>query len=401
MQKIEKLLSAKLSGKDKPNISIFMQILIYLNLYIYIYDGFWDIPNRKVLGVSLALILLFVTIWKLRNDIVWIDLIIFSLFLGILFYARFVSQCGRTSLLNNLPLPMIGFCLGVSVKYLRWPKWSFYCYSIFALLPFLYTFFVVKADMEFFDQYIQMNRNSIPLLLILTYSLLAIVEVMNNRKMMPLIPLAIIVVCSFYSKSRAGLLLSIALLILIVVYDGWQFIGKWNFKELTDKMRIILMLCVAGIGCLLVAIIIYLFANSRFATQGLDGSLRVEIVKELVQEVTWKKALIGFIPDLFSLHSRIDASFIMAFLYLGIMSIFFIIAIIVALVIFWNHSFILFSILLIHTVYGFVEYLSPIEIGDIVLIPLLLIAFSLHKPQAWLSTHKPISLVRLVCIHNK
>lgn len=378
--------------RDEPMIPLYMQILIYLNLFIYIYDGFWDVPNRKLLGVGLSIVLLIVSIWKLRHYINWTDVIIPSLFFGILLYARLVSHSGRTSLLNNFPYALIGFSLGVSLKYMKWPKWSFYCYMSIALLPFLYSFFIVKADMENFAQYIQMNRNSIPLLLIINYSILIISEVMNNKKYMPLIPLILVVVCSFYSKSRAGLLISIGLLLLVIAYNGWQVLSRHKHKAIGRNIRFGIGLGVVAVGSLLVAVVVYIFANSRFATQGF-GSLRVEILQEFIQEITWKNALTGFIPDLFSVHSRIDASFAMAFSYLGIMSILLVFAIAFAFVVLWKHSFLLFCILGVHTVYGFVEWLSPLELGDIVLIPLLMIAFSLYNPKAWLNSNKPISLI--------
>lgn len=393
MQGLKQQLYGEGFERDEPRIPLYMQILIYLNLFIYIYDGFWDVPNRKMLGVGLSLVLLLVSVWKLRNYINWIDVIIPSLFFGILLYARLVSHNGRTSLLNNFPYALIGFSLGVTLKYMKWPKWSFYSYMILALLPFLYSFFIVKADMENFAQYIQMNRNSIPLLLIINYSLFVITEVMNNKKYMPLIPLILVVICSFYSKSRAGLLLSIGLLLLIVAYNGLQILSRHKHKAIGRNMRIGIGLGVVAVGSLLTAFVIYIFVNSRFATQGFDGSLRVEILQAFIQEITWENALTGFIPDLFSIHSRIDASFAMAFSYLGLMSIFLVLAVGFAFVVFWKHSFLLFCILGVHTVYGFVEWLSPLELGDTVLIPLLMIAFSLYNPKAWLNTHKPISLI--------
>lgn len=265
---------------------------------------------------------------------------------------------------------------------------------IIALLPPLYLFFVVVPDMEYYPQYIRMNRNSISILLIITYSLLVITEVMNNKKRMPLIPLFLVVICSFYSRSRAGLLLSTALLLVIVAYNGWQVFSKYKYKTYKRKTRFEILLTVVAVGILLMGVVVYFFANSRFATQGFDGSSRVEMLKEFIQEITWKNALTGFIPELFSTHSRIDASFAMAFSYIGVMSIFLVLAVAFTFVVLWKHSFLLFCILGVHTVYGFVEFLSPLKIGDAVLIPLLMIAFSLYNPKAWLNTHKPISLIK-------
>ncbi len=334
------------------------------------------------------------SIWKLRDYIHWKDVLVPSLFFGMLLYARLVSHNGRISFLNNVPYAPIGFSLGVTLKYMKWPKWSFYSYMIIALLPFLYIFFIVKADMDNFQQYIQMNRNSIPLLLIINYSLFLIAEVMNNKKYMPLIPLFLVVVCSSCSKSRAGLLLSSCLLLLVVTYNLWQVLNNHWHNTLSRKLRLVIGLSILAIGILFIVFIAYVFANSRFATQGFDGSLRGEILKAFIQEITWKKALTGFIPDLFSAHSRIDASFAMAFSFLGIMSIFLALAVVFAFFVLWKQSFLLFSVLGIHTVYGFVEWLSPMELGDIVLIPLLMIAFSLYNPNARANSHKPVSLIR-------
>jgi hypothetical protein len=394
MQGLKRQLYDKGSQRDEPTIPVYLQILIFSNLFIYIYDGFWDVPNRKILGAGLSIILMLVSFWKLRNYIIWTDVLIPSLFFGMLLYARLVSHNGRISFLNNLPYAPIGFSIGVTLKYMKWPKWSFYSYMIIALLPFLYIFFVVKADMENFAQYIQMNRNSIPLLLIINYSLFLIAEVMNNKKYMPLIPIFLVVVCSFYSKSRAGLLLSSGLLLLVVAYNVWQVLNNHKHSSLSRKMRFVIGLGLVALGMLFVVFLAHVFANSRFATQGFDGSRRGDILKAFIQEITWKNALTGFIPDLFSVHSRIDASFAMAFSYLGIMSIVLGFAVALAFVILWKHSFLLFCVLGVHTVYGFVEWLSPMELGDIVLIPLLMIAFSLYNPNVWVNSHKPISLIK-------
>lgn len=392
MQGLKQQLSGTSRERDEPAIPFYMQILIYLNLFIYIYDGFWDVPNRKLLGVGLSILLVLISIWKLRNYINWIDVIIPLLFFGILLYARLVSHSGRTSFLNNLPYALIGFSLGVSLKYMKWPKWSFYSYMIITLLPFLYSFFILKIDMNNFRESLQMNRNSVPILLLLTYSLLIISEAMDNKKCMPLIPLLLIVGCSFYSKSRTGLLVSVVLLLLIGAYNGWFLITKYKHANFDWRVRLTIGLAIVVAGGLLIGSMVYVFTNSRFATEGFDSNARIAILQKFFQEITWKKALTGFIPDLFETHSRIDASFAMAFSYIGVMSIFLGGAVLFACIVLWKHSFLLFCLLGVHTVYGFAEWLSPLELGDTVLIPLLMIAFSLYNPGAWLN--KPISMLR-------
>ncbi len=47
MQGLKRQVYEDISVREKPMISYYLQLLIFLNLSIYIYDGFWDVPNRK------------------------------------------------------------------------------------------------------------------------------------------------------------------------------------------------------------------------------------------------------------------------------------------------------------------------------------------------------------------
>lgn len=383
-------------GRDlskKLSMPKVLQFLVFLNLYIYIYDGFFTVPNRKILGFIFSILLATVSFLILRDHIVWIDLIVPFLFFYILLYARCFTYRGYTSFLKNVPYPLIGFSMAVLIKYMRWPKWSFYLYTLFAFIPFFYGFFIVKMDMNNFEQYIQMNRNSIPILLFVTCSLLYMIEITSKKNWLSIVPVLCMVVFSFLSKSRTGLLISILLLFMVLGFDLVVFIGSSvQKKRKADKFIFIEFFLMVVILISIGVLVVFSVMNSRFISEGLQTSLRIQILQEFFSELTWKHVLFGFRPEVVNRLSRIDSTYIMALSYLGISSIIFYWSIgYLYITLFKHRRWMLLCLLSLQLIYGLAEFLSPLDIGDIILIPLMVLGFSTDDSGSWLHHVTPLS----------
>ena len=379
--------------QPRRSFPIWLQLLMYANIFIYIYDGFFDVPQRKLLGLAISGLLATLTFWVYRDHIVWVDVLIPLFFFLILIYARSYSFRGYTSFIKNVPYSLIGFSIAVLLKYAYWPKWSFYSYFLIASMPFVYGFFIMKIDMNNFVGVLQMNRNSIPLLLVLTGSLLYMVEHSQNKAWLSVFPGFVILLFSFLSKSRTGLLMALALFLLIWTVNLSYIVKPAIQKAKHDKKYRYTCIAIVVVSIVVIGGIMgFMFMNSRFATEGFHTSSRVEMILEYFSELTFKGFLFGFRPEVINLFSRIDNSYIMVLCYIGIGAFIFYWLLGYSLIIFIKQrSLLMFGLLAIQMVYGLAEFLSPLDIGDIVLIPILVLAFSFPKKDSWYTRKTPAS----------
>ncbi|HKM05380.1 MAG TPA: hypothetical protein VJ869_00195, partial [Sphaerochaeta sp.] len=123
--------------------------------------------------------------------------------------------------------PMLGFTLGLLLLHTKWNIGLVRLFCYLALAPFLYGFFIKGIRLTSGSNFYAMNRNTIPKLLIMTSGLLIMVEHENEDSVSNhfwklgtgyslLIPFLTVLVC-FYSRSRAGLLISGALFFMVIV----------------------------------------------------------------------------------------------------------------------------------------------------------------------------------------
>ena len=374
---------------ERKIIPLGIQLLLYINLFIYIYDGFFGMPYRKQIGVIISIILALIIFFEYFKYIQIMELIIPLYFVLVLIYVRLFPYRGYTSFLKNIPYSLIGFSLTILIRHGKWPKYSFLLYSMLAFIPFAYSFFYVKIDIVNFQSSLHMNRNAIPMLLVITCSLLYMVETSSGKKWLSLFPALATLVFSFLSMSRTGLAIAIGMTFLVFMLNVKSILLDKNMRltnKLTGAKKGSLWVAASVLFILLIILCVYFIMNSRFAIVGLHTSSRVEMIIEFFSELNTKNFIFGFRPEIVNRMSRIDNSYIMAFSYLGIGSVVFYGLLIYAVIAFIKYrAFLFLGLLLLQMVYGLAEFLSPLDIGDIVLIPLLVIGLSLGCKGTWLT----------------
>lgn len=362
-----------------PAASFILQLILVMNLLLQILNRFEIIPHRKYLLASMSLLLFIFSVWEFRKVFLVHDFFIGLILLYCLLYYRFVSQIGHVGMLSSLPYLLIGYSLGLLFRYSDWSENTFIIYVLLGFLPFFYGFFIKGIDTE--GGYLfAMNRNTISALLIPAISLHAISSELKEKRYILMFPSLINLLFAYLSKSRAGLLLSILLATVILIRNISHWFQFSNRQHPHNRLKKLLAFLLAGI--LLLAgffSIRYLLVHSRFSTEGLSSNGRFEIFSQFVSELSIKKLVFGFRPSVdkkLGLHN----SYLTMLSFYGIMAFVFIALIIFALIKFAKSSVLMFGMLLIWGLYSLVESISPLDIGDQILIPLLMIAY---PPKRW------------------
>jgi hypothetical protein len=119
-------------------------------------------------------------------------------------------------------------------------------------------------------------------------------------------------------------------------------------------------------------IILQLFGNSRFASNGLSSSGRIEIYTYFLANLNFKTLMFGFFPEQ---HPNLHNSFFTLVSMYGIIGIGFNIVIVGALFRLVKVSFIQFGLLVVWCLYSLPETAAPFSIGFFSLMPLLMLAY--------------------------
>ena len=264
---------------EKKPASIAIQVLLVINLLMPVYKGLFDITYNKILLVGLSIIFFFLCVWHLRESFSWTDFIIgIVLIIGLLYY-RFVTQRGHVSLLNGIPFFVIGFSLAILFKYAIIPRRTFLIYTILALLPFLYVFLIMGDRLDGTGYLYAINRNSIPLRLIIASSLQVMNDSLQKRKYIIMFPSVLTLVCAYFSNSRAGLLMAMILLEVVLITNIWNKKQIW-MKENKGKAVILISLFVI----ILIGGGSYVIKDTRLATIGLKDPARMKIIAGLARK---------------------------------------------------------------------------------------------------------------------
>lgn len=379
----------------KEKASLLVVILLGINVLNYVLYGFLGLEHRKFVFLAFSLLLFSVSLLQVREEFSWLDFVVgIMLAIGILYY-RFISQVGYSSILFNLPFFVTGFSIAILFKYSYFPRWPFVTYATLAIAPFLYAFFILKIRLEGQSFFFSMNRNTIPLLLITITALQVMNDALNDRYIM-VYPSALIVVCSYFSMSRAGLLLSLCLFCIVLLANGKDWLYKSEHRIFWVKEHKVIgftLLIVVGI-IVLVGIWIFL-KDTRLVLLGIKDSARVSLALEFFDQLTLKNFLIGFRPSL-TMNTRLHNSFLTMLSYYGIFTfgLYFLIAI--SLLHYMKHSFVLFGVFGVWCLHSLVESISPLDVGDFLFIPLIMIALYQKGWELFPDKKKPIELVRSV-----
>ncbi len=366
------------TNKTKPSASIFLQLLLIFNLLFQIYSRFTILPQRKIILASFSVFLFFICLWEFRYYLVWHDFLIGLVLLYCLLYYRFVSQRGYVGMLSSLPFLLIGYVTGILFRYSTWKRLTFIFYLVLAISPFLYGFWIRKINVSN-GMFFLMNRNTISALLIPAVSLQVLNEELKQKPYIIMFPSIFVLIISYYSMSRTGLLLSVLLLGFLIVYNIIHGYHSWVDKH-NPKIIYRLLFSIGIVIAFLIIVMImnYLFEHSRLISDGFSSNGRLTIYQQFFSEMNLKNFLFGFRPTITATTS-IHNSYLSMISLFGIVSVVFFSIILFALWRFIRTSWIKFGLLLIWCLYSLVESISPLDMGDFILIPLLMLAYPPKK----------------------
>ena len=351
-------------------------------LLLMVYKNFVVVPVLDYIFGASVLLLLLLTLLVVGRTITTQERIMLVALLFLFWYAQLVSQQGQMAWYVEVAYPLLGFTLGLLLLHTQWNIRLVRIFCYLALAPFLYGFFIKGIRLTSSSNFYAMNRNTIPKLLIMTSTLLIMIEHENEDALSArpygllgseyslLIPFLTVLVC-FYSRSRAGLLISGALFFMVIVRTLIAYFPVMQTLMTTHRWRFLTVL--AGVALVLGLGVLYAYSNSRLQMHGLDSNGRREIQLACISELTLKRVLIGYRPEILNgigLHN----SYLNLLVHFGLFSLLFIIFYIRSLYRFLQSSFMFTGLLVLWGVYSLVESLSPFAIGDLMILPLFLFA---------------------------
>ncbi len=385
MDTITTVKKEKLSNK----LILALQIFALGILLLVVYKNFVVVPVLDAIFGMCVLLLLLMTLLVVGRTITSNERILLVVILFMFWYAQLVSQQGAMLWYGEAAYPLLGFALGLLILHTTWKIWMVRLFCYLALAPFLYGFFIKGIRLGSGSDFYAMNRNTIPKLLIMTSFFLIMVEHENEDSVRIhswkpgsgyslLLPFLTVLVC-FYSRSRAGLLISGALFFMVIVRTIITHSGI--IRTFMTSHRWVFLLVVALIAFVLGIGVLYAYSNSRLVDNGLSSNGRREIQLACINELTLKRVLIGYRPEILNgigLHN----TYMNLLVHFGLFSLLFVYFYIRSLYRFLQTSFMFTALLVLWGVYSLVESLSPFAVGDLMLLPLIMLSLQWGKDSS-------------------
>ena len=350
------------------------QLLLYVTMYTYIANGFVAIPQRQLVQVILSILTLTVALFEMWDNLVVQDIVVGVILAILLLFYRFVSHPGHASLLNSFVRVAACYVLGLLFRHSLLDRRLLMAYVLAVIAPFIYTLFILKVVPT--SYFYRINRNAIGYFLVFASSLYVLNDVLNSQAYIPLLPVAAVTVAAFASKSRTGLLMASYLLVLVAFYNGVSVLkSRKTIIEREGKQPSMLIKVIVVLGMLaLLLLLILFFTHSRFATNGMKSSGRVQILHQFFSSLDFKKVVLGQQPspaNVINWHN----SFVTMNAFFGILSFPLLAMILVSFFKFAKRHWALVGLFILWGLYSIPETVSPYGHGDYLLVPLLMIAY--------------------------
>jgi len=359
--------------EKKPSIPIIIQILLISSLLLFVYEDLNKYQYYRYIIATISISLLFFTFLELHTLLVWQEILIGCLLIVSLLNFRFSSQRGYSSLINNFPFFVIGFCIGLLLRYRIIPRKIMYIYMVLAILPYMYIFRFF--NFESIGDNLNQNRNQIPILLVPAVSLQVLNEALQERKYIVLFPSIGVLFVSYASRSRAGLFFSMGIVALVLVNNLFCWYQYWDQKSSEQKRSARYQPVLVVVIIFISLLILYeLWNTSRFVIDGFSSNGRIEIYRDFLSEISVRRLLFGFRPQIMN-KTHLHNSFFTMISYFGVISLYIFLIIPIALYRYLKNSWIKSGLLLVWIIYSGIERISPFISGDLILIPLLMLAY--------------------------
>jgi len=364
-----------------------------------------DLKNKKVINNSVINILITLSLLSLmgfllfKTTILKIVLVVISLATFLYFYIVNHKLLTKTDyvvalyilLLNvysnftlyntlspskHLLWPAIGLLLAILILNNKLNVWSI-------IVPFvavsLFIIIALVRGIENFQQgtFLEVNRIFISKLLFVFVSLIAIINTnKNNRKIGNVLLSFVFLIISFLSESRIGLLVAMIYFIFTVI-EQWEISKNSLIARLKNKNNKIIIFLILGL--IIIVFLAYLFFASRFGQDGFSSSGRIEIYLSFINELTFKKLLLGFKSTQLDIYGHMHSSFIQMVMGTGLLSLLPLILLVIGGLKLIKQSIFLFGIYLLVILYSLVEGFMFFGIGDLLVLPLMYSSFENNK----------------------
>jgi len=358
--------------KQIENLGVtFAQIFIVVFLLFTFFNNAFELPyNRKIpAGLAILSIVSMYPTWIKKRTIIPVIMGVLTIFYAMYWgfsYERLWYM--NRDLYSSIIAVTIGFLLINS----RVSRWTFYIPVTIIFITVLFSAPVLKEPIRGSNFY-GINRNVLAKY-VFTFAILnTIKDGIDSIRYPHIAPPVFSSVVAWYSQSRAGLILSILLVLLVMGTIGVRIIqnrqpsSQNNF--FTKKSMFIIL------AVFLLILISFFIYDSRIVESGLDSNGRMSIIRSFFEELTFTKFLTGFKPTAiepyYSLHNSIldlvASSGVSAFIMFGL--------VIGGWFRLKGKSLLLSILLVLLVIYAQVEHYIFIRMGDLALYPLIMYAY--------------------------
>ncbi len=258
---------------------------------------------------------------------------------------------------------------------------------IIITLAFLYILLIKHVNLSMLKSLTTMNRNRIPMYLLIFASLIYITDYCQNVSRPVIWPSIITLILSTLSLSRAGTLFALILFLTVL------FLNLMHFKVITfptSKIKKYYFIFLSSLIVILIFFIYIIYDYSRFSSEPIlshSTIQRMEIYRNFFDQLTPLRAITGFKPGDIPIVNHFHNSYLVLWSYTGIGAFPVFIFIGWLLKYYYNKSKLLFMILLLFLLYSITDWRLFFRQPDLIFYTLSLLALKEKRINSTINQH--------------
>lgn len=368
---------------NESKLYIGLNLLVAFNVLLISGSMIFDSALLKLLLAITTGILVSVLFFVYRNYVSKIEYIVGFFILWLNIYGNYILN-DKFFITKGLFWPIMGIAIGLLIV-----NKSLSIFTIY--LPFLilntFIFITLSLKISTFsnNQFFEINRNSLPMLVFSLGALINILHYYNGSKRPIIIPSLLIFIVSYLSYSRLALLVSALYFILILSNNIFYFYKKNNGNK--THLRISIGISVF-IVIIVFSVLVIIFSKSRFKVAGISSSGRIDIYKSFLNELTFRKLFSGFRSIQLNTFSHMHNAYIQLVMSTGLFGIIILIFYSFLEINLLKTNFFIFFISLLVALYSAGEHFMFFQVGDILLMPILICSYTFYKNEKSIKVKK-------------